>query len=133
MKRHYKFYLFTACAISFSASIGIANADNSNLIPTTMITEDSDDWVEVQNENGIKVLFSSYELDGNSYLKIKFENQTNKNIHLEWSLTNKESKVLINNYTNKIIANTAIDFIDATMPISINTGETVNDFSITIK
>ena len=130
MKRHYKFYLFTAFAIAFSASIISANTFDTN---TRIITSnDSDNWVEIQNKNGIKVLFTRYLLDGNSYLKIKFENQTKEKINFNWSLTNKDSKVLINNQTTEIIANKAIIIYDATMQISINNGETLNDFSINI-
>ena len=130
MKRHYKFYLFTAFAIAFSASIISANTFDTN---TKTTSNNSDNWVEIQNKNGIKVLFTRYLLDGNSYLKIKFENQTNEKINFNWSLTNKDSKVLINNQTTEIIANTAIIIYDATMQISINNGETINDFSINIK
>ena len=130
MKRHYKFYLFTAFVIAFSASIISANTFDTN---TKTTSNNSDNWVEIQNKNGIKVLFTRYLLDGNSYLKIKFENQTNEKINFNWSLTNKDSKVLINNQTTEIIANTAIIIYDATMQISINNGETINDFSINIK
>jgi hypothetical protein len=75
MKRHYKFYLFTAFTIAFSASIISANTFDTN---TTIITStDSENWVEIQNKNGIKVLFTRYLLDGNSYLKIKQMKKSN--------------------------------------------------------
>lgn len=63
MKRHYKFYLFTAFVTAFSASIISANTFDTN---TRIITSNnSDNWVEIQNKNGIKVLFTRYLLDGN--------------------------------------------------------------------
>ena len=129
MKKNYKLKLFTALVV---ASLSLGTAEALTLTSTTIVADNSDNWVEIQNENGIKVLFTSYHLDGKSYLKIKFENQTNENIQFSWSLTNKDSEVLINNHKNEIIANKAFNFIDATMPISINNGETVNDFSINV-
>ncbi|NQX96260.1 MAG: hypothetical protein HRT73_00040 [Flavobacteriales bacterium] len=129
MRKNYKIKLFTVLVIA-GVSMGGANAFNPN--PTVIITENSDNWVEVQNENGIKVSFISYQLDGNSYLKIRFENTTNENLRFIWSLANKDAKTIINKYVNQVDSNKSIDFTDITMPILINTGETVKDFSITV-
>jgi hypothetical protein len=131
MKRNYKLKLYTALIIA-SISIGGTNAFNPNSTSITITASNSDNWVEVQNENGIKVLFASYQLDGNSYLKIRFENLTNEDLRFVWSLTNKDDKTLINKYVNQVGSNKSIDFTDKTMPILINTGETLKDFSITV-
>lgn len=131
MKKHYKLKLFAVLVIA-AISIGDANAFTIEPTSTTIIAKNSDNWVEIQNENGIKVFFTDYQLDGNSYLKIRFENLTNENLHFEWSLMSKEGKFLINRYVNQIEANKATDFIDSTMPILISTEEMVTDFSITL-
>ncbi|MBL4755893.1 MAG: hypothetical protein JKY52_20150 [Flavobacteriales bacterium] len=131
MRKNYKLKLFTALVVT-GVSFGSVNAFNPNPNPTIIITENSDIWVEVQNERGIKVSFTSYQLDDNFYLKIRFENLTNENLRFVWSLTNKDAKILINKYVNQVDSNKSIDFTDLTMPILIGEGETVKDFSITV-
>ena len=84
MKSNYKLKLFTAIIV-LGISLGNAVAYTPTLIPTTVYAENSDSWVLVQNEKGINIYFSEFQLDGNSYLKIKFENTTNNIVDFSWS------------------------------------------------
>ena len=131
MKSNYKLKLFTAIIV-LGISLGNAVAYTPTLIPTTVYAENSDRWVLVQNEKGINIYFSEFQLDGNSYLKIKFENTTNNIVDFSWSLF-KNSKPINNVLTNKVDASNSIEFFDATMPISLSNGETLKNFTINIQ
>ena len=130
MLKNYKLKLFAA-VIVFGVSIGNATAFNSNTSLTT-IASNSTDWVEVQNENGIKVYFSQYEqFDGVSGLKIKFENQTSEKISFSWTLTN-DAKTITHENVGEVAANQSIEIMDEKNPISYSVGETMNDFHINL-
>jgi hypothetical protein len=130
MKKIYKFNLFTVLVVA-GVSIGSANAFNPNTIPTKIISNYSDNWVEVQNENGITIFFSKIKQGENTYLKIKFENKTNTSIDFSWSLI-KNDRPIVNKSYNKIDASNSIEIYDASMLVSINNGESYDDFSVTI-
>jgi 3,4-dihydroxy-2-butanone 4-phosphate synthase len=123
------------------AAVAVISLGNVNAhAPAKLITEtavvNSDNWVTVQNENGIKVLFLEFELEGETYLKIQFENTTNKAVEFLWSLSNKsgtivitedemhEIKTQINSMSSKIYG-------DVTL-FPINKGESFKDFSVAI-
>jgi hypothetical protein len=130
MKKRYKIKLI---AIAMLIVGSISNVNATTLKATTVVvSNDADNWLEVKNENGIKISFTSYQLDNNSYLKIRFENLTSENLDFVWSLKNKENKILVNRYENQINSDSLIDFSDLTMPILITPEETLKDFSITI-
>jgi len=123
--------LFTVLVIA-GVSIGGANAVNPNPTSTTIITENSDNWVEVQNENGIKVYFSEFQQDGKTYLNIKFENNSSKNQDIKWSLFGGNTEVVINNFNSHIDANSEVEFYNPTLMIELKQGNTLSDFSIQI-
>ena len=121
--------LFTALVIA-GVSIGGTNASNPNPTSTTIITENSDKWVEVQNENGIKIFFSKFELNNQSYLKIKFENTTTQSVELTFDIK-KQSELFVKGFSTSIGAQTSIELTDYnSIVIAINNGETCKDFSI---
>lgn len=131
MKSNYKLKLFTAIVV-LGVSLGNAVAFKPTLIQTTTPAENSDNWVQVQNKDGIIIYFSEYKLDGNSYLKIKFENTTNNILDFSWSLYNNSRPITsFKNY--KVNAASSIEFFDATMPISFSNGEILKNFSINIQ
>ena len=131
MKSNYKLKLFTAIIV-LGVSLGNAVAFTPTLIQTTTHAENSDNWVQVQNNNGIIIYFSEYQLDGKSYLKIKFENTSNKTIDYSWSLI-KKSETIISNSKKKINALSAINVIENNKLIPFNAGDSYADYSIQIQ
>ena len=119
--------LFMALLVS-GVSFTSVNAINPTPSSTTVIN--SDDWKEVQSQNGIKVYFSETEENGKSFLKIKFENTTNQEIEFSWSVV-KDSKSITSETVNKIEASSSINDSNITVPFGV--GETYADFSINIK
>ena len=116
-----------AMAFTFIGSTAIA----TNTFETKITVNNSYSWELVKEENGIKVYFSQYESTlGTLSLKIKFENTTNQPVNLSWSLTNDAKTTTRKNSSSSVEANKSIEFMDEETPISINIGETINDFHI---
>ena len=106
----------------------------TNNIKTEIISENSDEWVEIKNENGVKVYIKEYtHTDGTLALKVKFENSTNQEVKLTWSLINKNSKKSLVENHSVIEPEGFLVFINEENPIPVNYGETVNDLSIILK
>ena len=130
MKLNYKLKLI-AVAVVFGVGVGFANARPTTNSLTTSVTQNSDSWVMVKNENGINVYFSKYDFNNKSYLEVKFENTTNQEINFTWSLT--KNSTLISNETNTSVeALGTIGRPDTSVLIPINNGETFNSFSLTV-
>lgn len=51
-------------------------------------------WIAAENMEGVKILCSTYHLNGQSYLAVSFQNLTNKTINGSWSMANG-SKVIV--------------------------------------
>ena len=106
----------------------------TNNFETEMTINNSDNWELVKEENGVKVYIKEYtHSDGTLALKIKFENSTNKEVKLNWSLVNKTSKKSLSENYTVIKANDVLVFMDEADPIPVNYGETINDLSISLK
>jgi uncharacterized protein YsxB (DUF464 family) len=91
-------------------------------------------WELLKSENGINVYVSNYEeADGALKLKIKFENTNSTEINLKCEITAKSLEDFHQEFNIYIKANSSLEFIDATAPISINVGQTEKDFLINFK
>ena len=122
MRKNYMLKLFTVLVIA-GVSIGGANAVNPTPTSTTIITENSDNWVEVQNENGIKVYFlETTGTDGVTLLEIKFENVSNNVINFNWSI-DKKSQPLFKDVSNRINSSESLKIDSVKILIPINKGE----------
>lgn len=129
MKKNYKLKLFAALIVA-GVSIGGANAFNPNLTSTTIVAESSDNWVTVQEENGITVSFSEYEINGVTYLKVKLENTTANTVSLSVDLK-KKSEILVEDYSTELAPQSSIELTDYnSIVIPIHNGETYQDISI---
>jgi len=132
MKLNYKLKLIVVAVV---LGIGHANASQTNK-QTTTITQNSDNWVMVQNEKGINVYFSKYKLDETSYLKIKFENTANQSIDFVWSL-NKNSEPIVISVDEMHEMKTQLEtgnskFYGIELLYPINNEESLSDFSVII-
>lgn len=112
--------------------IGSATMATNN-INTEATSEIPDNWELVRNEQGVNIYYCSVLVNGETQLKIKFQNSTNAHLNFNWSLIKNKNISLIENYTNSIKPLNSIEFIDLTMPIQLNDGDNFNDFSITLK
>lgn len=108
---------------------GKTNANNTmSKVISINITEV---WEEVKQENGVKVYYTLVEENGNTFLKLKFENTTNTVINFNWTLKNK-TEVIVTEKTNKIEAGQSIEIYDATMLVPFQNGDSFQDYSILI-
>lgn len=108
---------------------GKTNANNTmSKVISINITEV---WEEVKQENGVKVYYTLVEENGNTFLKLKFENTTNTVINFNWTLKNN-TEVIVTEKTNKIEAGQSIEIYDATMLVSFQNGDSFQDYSILI-
>lgn len=115
---------------------GMSNASNNNFSKTNFIKTAVIDnsWTLVKSENGINVSVSEYEgVDGALKLRLKFENTSSTSISLKWELTTTNSGDFNQTYNIDIKANSSIEFLDNNNPISINVGQTKEDFTINFK
>lgn len=88
-------------------------------------------WEEVKQENGVKVYYTLVEENGNTFLKLKFENTTNTVINFNWTLKNN-TEVIVTEKTNKIEAGQSIEIYDATMLVPFQNGDSFQNYSILI-
>lgn len=108
---------------------GKTNANNTmSKVISINITEV---WEEVKQENGVKVYYTLVEENGNTFLKLKFENTTNTVINFNWTLKNN-TEVIVTEKTNKIEAGQSIEIYDATMLVPFQNGDSFQDYSILI-
>jgi hypothetical protein len=131
MKLSYKLKLI-AVALVLGVAVGHANASQTTNLSTTSVAQKSDNWIQVQNENGIKIYFLEYNLNGNSYLRIKFENVTNKTAHFNWTLINKNSENVISDDISGLDSNSSTETIHSAHAVLLKNGESLNDFSINL-
>jgi len=129
MKLNYKLKLI-AVAVVLGVGVSHANASQINNLPTT-ITQNSDNWVMVQNENGVQTFFMKKTINGAIQIRIKFVNTTNEIINFVWSL-NKKSNLFFENVTNSINPLSFIEIDETTMMVPLKNGESFDDFSVTI-
>jgi hypothetical protein len=131
MKKNYKLKLFMTFLV-IGVSVGNMNAHILSELTTKTIVADSDNWVIVQEENGVTISFSEYEIGGITYLKVKIENATNQQVTFSIDIKKKE-EVFVDAFTNKISAQTSIELKDFnSIVIPINKGESFKDFSVAI-
>jgi ABC-type uncharacterized transport system substrate-binding protein len=108
---------------------GKTNANNTmSKVISINITEV---WEEVKQEIGVKVYYTLVEENGNTFLKVKFENTTNTVINFNWTLKNN-TEVVITEKTNKIEAGQSIEIYDATMLVPFQNGDSYQNYSILI-
>jgi len=82
--------LFVMLLLGTASSTTLAsNTDSTNP------TEQHDDWILVQQESGINVYFSKFSSDGDSFLKVKVENSTYKNMNFTWNLFNNDTPIIV--------------------------------------
>lgn len=116
-------------AFSFIGSTAIA----TNNFKTEVNVNNSDNWELVKEENGIKAYIKEYEsFLGSLAVKIKFENSTNQEVKLSWSLINQGSKRVLSENNTQLKANGTIVIIDENKPFSVNIGEKTGDFTINL-
>ena len=116
-----------ALAFTFIGSTAMA----TNNFKTEITSENSDSWVAVQNQNGIKIICTPFEQNGVSYLKVKFENTTNQTIDFSWTL-NEGGETVVNETTYSVKANSSVETDNNTL-IFFNPGDSQALFSFNIK
>lgn len=114
-------------AFTFIGSSAIA----TNNFETEITSENSDSWIAIHNQNGIKVICTPFELNGVSYLKVKFENTTNQTINFSWTL-NEGNETVVNETTYSIKANSSVETDNNTL-IHFNNGASQALFSFNLK
>ena len=88
-------------------------------------------WELVKEEQGIQVYIAQYEtIDQTMAYKIKFENTTNKEANLTWSLVNKDSQTIFSEKNTIVKANDFAIIVDQKNPISVRFSEKSSDFQI---
>ena len=103
----------------------------TNNFKTEITSENSESWVAAHNQNGIKIICTPFELNGVSYLKVKFENTTNQAIDFSWTL-NEGGETVVNERAYSIKANSFVETDNNTL-IFFNTGDSQALFSFNIK
>lgn len=130
MKLNYKANLI-ASAILLGISIGHVTAGQTKSHFDTAINHNSDSWVAIENINGITVICTPFELNGVSYLKVRFENKTNHEINFTWSL-NDGVETVVNETKYSVKANDFIETDNNTL-ILYNNGASQALFSFNLK
>ena len=103
MKLNYKLKVFLiAFVLGVFTNVTVAN----NQTKTEVNANKSDEWVEIKNENGIKISIQRAEENGKLHLNVKFENITKEKIEFSWTLMNRVGKVLFKN-VNTIVQPTS--------------------------
>lgn len=130
MKLNYKLKVcLTVLAFAFIGSTAMAY----NNFETEITSEKSDSWVAIQNQHGIKVICTPFELNGVSYLKVKFENTTNQTIDFSWTL-NEGGETVVNETTYSVKANSAVETDQNTLILySTNSAQADYLFKILLK
>lgn len=103
---------------------------NNTMIKSVSINL-NETWEEVKQEDGVKIYYTLVEENGNTFLKVKFENTTNSVINFNWTLKNN-TEVVVTEKTNKIEAGQSIEIYDATMLIPFQNGDSFQNYSILI-
>ena len=106
-------------------------AQNSSevFMPTTV---DDENWVLVENNNGIKISLLELEERGNRFVEVLFENVQSNDVEFAWTLSNKNNEVLINS-TAQIKANGSYINYDTNRMVKLKQNETIADFKVEIK
>lgn len=128
MRKNYKLKLLAILVIA-CVSIGNANAFIKNT-SSSINLDHSEKWTEIQNENGVKLFFSEYELNNQTYLKIKLENITTQLVDFTLNIK-KNSELLVQGFKVNIKANSNIELTDFnSIVVPMFNGETYQDISI---
>lgn len=130
MKLNYKLKLIASTVVLF-VGVSYANASQTTTLSITNIAQKSDSWIAIENQDGIKVSCTPFELNGVSYLKVKFENTTNQLIDFSWSLK-EGGETVVNETTYSIKANSSIETDNNTL-ILFNNGDSQALFSFNLK
>ena len=128
MKLNYKLKVFLF-AFVFGVFTNVTVANNPNQLKIT--SENTDSWIAIENQNGIKVTCTPFELNGVSYLKVKFENTTNQTIDFSWTL-NEGGETVVNETTYSIKAKSYVETDNNTL-ILFNNGASQALFSFNLK
>ena len=86
MKRNYKLKLFMAF-LFVGVSVGSVSAHLPMNLTTNVIAVENDNWTTIQEENGVAISFSKYEINGVAYLK---------GVILNWVLISISLLILLN-------------------------------------
>ncbi|MDF1673113.1 MAG: hypothetical protein P1U41_06385 [Vicingaceae bacterium] len=128
MKLNYK---LKVCLIAFAFIFIGSSAIATNNLKTKITSESYDSWIAVHNQNGIKVTCTPFELNGVSYLKVKFKNTTNQTIDFSWTL-NEGGETVVNETTYSVKANSFVETDNNTL-ILFNDGASQALFSFNLK
>ena len=126
--KNYKLTVFLI-ALIFSIFTNTSFANHQAL--SEINTNISDNWKLIKKENGIRVYIAQYESNDQTLAyKIKFENTTNKEANLAWSLINKGSKTTFSEKNTIIKANDSLIILNQQNPVSVRFGEKASDIQI---
>lgn len=129
MRKNYKLKVFTAF-LFVAVSIGSVSAHLPIEFTTNTIAVEDDNWTTIQEENGVTISFSEYEINGVTYLKVKLENTTAAAVNLSIDVK-KKSELLVAAFSTSIAPNSSIELTDYnSIVIPIQNGETYQDISI---
>jgi len=97
-----------------------------NNLKEQIIFETGSSWVAVHDQNGIKVTCTPFNLNGSTYIRVKFENITTQVIDFSWSLK-KGNKIIVDKKDNTISPKSFIE-IDNNILIPFDKNSTQADF-----
>lgn len=88
-----------------------------------------EEWSKLKNEHGLDIYVAITTFNGQSYLKIKFENPQSKAIAFSWSLS-ENNQVLIEGLSHTLASHSTMEIFDQTLLFEA-TSATLTHFSIT--
>ena len=130
MNLNYKLKLFTAI-VCFGIIIGSVNAQSSTITKSSINAENSDNWVMVQNENGINIYLKEEVLPEGRFIAIKFANTTKNKISFSWELSLNGKQVQKSTSKLTLKQKSSEVFFDPTVMVKLKDNQSVNQFSIT--
>jgi len=129
MKLNYKLKVcLMVIGFSFIGSISMA----TNILEAKVFTQNSESWVMVKNENGIKIYLKEEILPEGRFIAIKFENNSTTEISFSWELTKNEKIAQKGSDKITLNVNESEVFFDPTLMLKLENDETINHISINI-
>ena len=117
-----------AFAFTFIGSTAVA----TNSFETDINVNSSEEWVEIKNENGLKISLKVEVLASVRFISIHFENNSNKEISFSWELNQGGKLIKSNDSTNRVRPNGGTLIIDSTSGIKLLSSDLITDFDVNI-
>ncbi len=95
-------------------------------------TQEMNKWVEIKNENGLKISLKDEVLASVRFISIHFENNSNKEISFSWELNQGGKLIKSNDSTNRVRPNGGTLIIDSKSGIKLLSSDLITDFDVNI-